>query len=243
MISEAERAAAVKVLRRWRSGRRLLAGYAVGATLLLWSLFSWDHRSSDLLKAVVIMTAAGPVLLVLVSVRNDWAGDALAEWRPDLVGPEKLVGDARLWRTGGMSYMTSLLAVAAVGLLLQNVTANLEATASDTAEVRDCKVSHSSGRFGRTHTTCYGEWTVAGKTYSGSLPGVVDGGEVSIHYDPDDPATLGDRSLVFAIGSVIILGLISGTCAWRWITVARDPYIAEVGWVTRRRNRKRPTVT
>jgi hypothetical protein len=101
--------AAAKVLRTWRSGRRLLAGYAVVAALVLWPLFCWDHRTSDLYKAMAAMMVVGLLLLIMVTLRNDWAASALADWRPELAGPADLAEDHRLWQSGGFGYMTGLL--------------------------------------------------------------------------------------------------------------------------------------
>ncbi|GAA4605738.1 hypothetical protein GCM10023195_20160 [Actinoallomurus liliacearum] len=87
MRSEAEKAALATVLRRWRSGGRLLTGYLVVVALAFPLFAGWDHRFSDLIKVAGVMTAVGVALLVLVGVRNGWAGDTLAEWRPELAPP------------------------------------------------------------------------------------------------------------------------------------------------------------
>jgi hypothetical protein len=59
---------------------------------------------------------------------------------------------------------------------------------------------------------------VAARTYSGSLPRKPDGDTLRIHYDPDDPATLGDRSLKRPIGFTLFMGLVTGVLTGRWIT-------------------------
>ncbi|MGI8331109.1 hypothetical protein ACRYCC_14170 [Actinomadura scrupuli] len=234
--SEAKRAAAAKVLRRYSSGRRLLTGYAVSTAVLLGLLVARDHDRLDLVKAAALLLSGGAALLVLVSLRNGWAGDALAKWRSDLVGPEELAGDRRLGGTGAYAYLTALLTVAAAGLLTQAAWAELRANADGTARIQHCHTTRA--RVGHS-TTCYGTWIVAGRTYSGPLPGVKSGigSTVNIRYDPDDPTALGGRSLKFPIGFFLVTGAATGVLTWRW-TTARDPYIAEVTMIAKRRVRE-----
>ncbi|MCO5968145.1 hypothetical protein [Actinoallomurus soli] len=227
-MSEAERAAVASVLRRWRSGGRLLTGYLVAMAPAFPLFAGWDHRFFDLVKASGLMTAGGVALLLLVGIRNGWAGDTLAEWRPELARPHELAGNPRLSGTGSLAYVAALVALTTFGLFVQSMTADIRATARGTAEVRSCAVSHDS-RTGRvTTSTCRGTWVVAGRTYSGELPG----GDTDIRYDPDDPATLGKRSLEGPVGLTLFLGVIAGGLAWRWITLARDPYIEELEMLT-----------
>lgn len=220
--SEAEKAAVATVLRRWRSGGRVLTGYLVVAALSLPLLAGWDHRFFDLIKAAGVVTAGGIALLLLVSIRNGWAGDTLAEWRPELARPAELAENPRLSGTGSLAYLAALLTVAAAGVIVQSASADIRATARGTAQV-SCVPNHN--RFGGvTSSTCRGTWTVAGKTYSGSLPGA----DSNIRYDPDDPATLGGRSVKFPVGLTLFMGVITGIFSWRWITLARDPYMEEL---------------
>jgi hypothetical protein len=181
------------------------------------------------------MVAVGIVLLVVISFRNAWAGDDLADWRPELQGPEDLAGDLRLARTGGYAYVTGLVTTAFAALLLQDISANGMASETGTAQVTKCTTIHS-----RAHTSieCYGEWSVDGKTYSGRLPGVIDEDPpVTISYDPEDPSSLGGRSLQKLLILILMTGVATGVLTSRWILRARGPYIDEVEGVTRRRAR------
>jgi hypothetical protein len=221
--SEAEKAAVATLLQRWRSGARFLTGYMVVAALALPLFAAWDPRLLDLAKAAGSMTAGGVALLFLVGIRNGWAGDTLAEWRPELARPAVQADNPRLGGTGSVGYVAALLTVAAAGMIVQYASAHVRATVHGTAHVRGCVLNrHRDGT--PSGNTCYGTWTVAGKTYSGVLPKA----DVNIRYDPHHPATLGGQSLKLPIGLALFMGVIAGIFTWRWVTLARDPYMEEL---------------
>ncbi|MCP2343740.1 hypothetical protein [Actinomadura rupiterrae] len=235
----AAKSAAAEVVRSWRRGRILLSGYLAAVAVILWPWAYLDRSLRDLAEATGLALIGGFVLLGLVSLRNAQAGAALAKWKPGLRAPVKLFAGPRLRHRGGLPYMVGLLTVTSVSLLVLLVSDNLAATAKGTAHVK-CSTEVSSGRTVTTTTTCRGTWVVAGRTYSsGKLPRKAWDG--TIHYAPDDPSTLGDRSLNWPITFVLVGALISAFTTRRWITRSRDPYLAKVERLATRRLHPRPT--
>ncbi|MEV5747515.1 hypothetical protein AB0L00_06820 [Actinoallomurus sp. NPDC052308] len=233
-----EQAAAERVLRSWRTGRVALSVYGAAAMALLWILAPLDGNESDLLTAIGIALAGGVALLSGVTVRNGWRGEDLALWEPELRDPATLVNDRRVARSGGTAFVTALFAISGFAVLVQVLGANHAAKAEAVATVTGC----SSGYKGSS-SYCYGRWTVAGRTYSGRLPGVQYasfGDTVHIRYDSEDPSSLGDRSTTRPLFIFLISSVLSGTMAWRWVERARYPYIQEVERIAARSARDTP---
>jgi hypothetical protein len=221
----AEKAAAERVLRSWRTGRVALSVYGVAGMVFLWILAPLDQRSTDLYKAIGVVLAGGVAVLVAVVLRNEWRGEDLAVWEPELHSPATFTSDKRVHRNGGTAYVAALFAISGFAVLVQDVGANHAARTEGVAQVTGC-----SGGYRYGSPTCYGRWTVAGRTYSGTLPGVhyAPGATEPISYDPEDPSSLGSRSTTTPLFTFLIAGVLSGTMALRWTERARAPYIAEV---------------
>jgi hypothetical protein len=222
VTTAAEKAAAERVLRSWHTGRVALSVYGAAAMAFLWILAPLDGNETDLVTAIEAVLAGGVALLVGVALRNEWRGQDLAEWEPELYGPTTLTDDKRLRFGGATAYVAALFTISGFALFVQDVGANHAASAEGVAHVTGC----SSGYRGHS-PTCYGSWSVAGHTYSGKLPGVqfASAGDAEpVRYDPEDPSSLGGRSLLFPFGIFLVASVLSGTMAWRWMDRARDPY-------------------
>jgi hypothetical protein len=84
---------------------------------------------------------------------------------------------------------------------------------------------------------------VVGKTYSTEtfLPEEAMIG--TLHYDADNPGTIGNRPIRWPVGFTLVGLLAAGFLTRRWITLMRDPYIEEVERLATRRFRPAPNET
>jgi hypothetical protein len=219
-----EMAAAVSVLRKWRNGRLVLAGYCFFAALATWPVAWWGHGLADFAGVFVVLAMLGLIVLWRVTVTNELAAQQLTRWRPDLAWPGQSRPAGLGRRGGGRTFCYSLVVVGALGLFFQALSTNTASTAEGTAHVTNCVGPERDGFM-----NCYGSWEVSGRSYSGALPGRFSEGNepstVTIHYDPDNPATLGEQDYKLSLG---LLGMIMIYEAYRWVIQYRTPYMIEL---------------
>jgi hypothetical protein len=213
------------VIRRDRSGYRLLAGYYVLAAVVVVVGCTTRPADAGILTGSAVLI--GVILLTCVSVANRRALRPLDERWPELARvPARRGTSTRPHGVTGIFYVFALLLVAAAGGITVSVVNASAASAITEVTVLSC---NQTSRV----ESCTATWQADARTYRGTIDWASEPGTEQGRYDPKTPDAVYSASLRYLNGVTVILGVliivmgsVCGFICLLYQRQTRGPYLA-----------------